>query len=341
MISVQSYMTGGASSVLYFGTHIAVGIVIAFFQFPPIATIALVASVYSTYIPLLLLTPSTNDLSLVILQVIFCISFSVIAFVSNMYSWRLRQQEFSARLMLENDHLQNEIQIRRLNTLLDISRQAAHDIRSPLTALDAIAKNLTSLSEEQRKLFLAVASRFNGISDHLLRSSKNLTQNSTESQTLSMSSGNVLDLCKNLLTEKKILKPNLTFIADFPDSLGEPASYRAHPIELGAILSNLINNSIEASSDGQTISFTAKLEPATLFITLSDHGDGIPAEVQSQLLHRPVTFGKENGNGLGLYSASRIIQRWGGNFKIISDGRSGTTIEIKIITTDGLRMERA
>ena len=78
-----------------------------------------------------------------------------------------------------------------------------------------------------------------------------------------------------------------------PDSLKAAVDAR----ELQRIVSNLVNNSIEA--------FTG---PGTVDISLaSADGKGIPPEILSRLGRKGETHGKAGGTGLGLYHARTAI----------------------------------
>jgi nitrogen-specific signal transduction histidine kinase len=48
-------------------------------------------------------------------------------------------------------------------------------------------------------------------------------------------------------------------------------------------------------------------------IAVSDNGPGIAEEIREKLFHPFVSFGKENGTGLGLTVVQKIVQDHGGN----------------------------
>ena len=69
-------------------------------------------------------------------------------------------------------------------------------------------------------------------------------------------------------------------------------------------------------------------------ISFRDNGKGIPAELLSKVVERGGTFGKKDGNGLGLSHAKATVESWGGKFKIESTVGKGTTITLELMLAD-------
>ncbi len=108
--------------------------------------------------------------------------------------------------------------------------------------------------------------------------------------------------------------------------------------ELKRVMSNLINNSVEAFSNqkGQIAVVVKKLNESTTII-ISDSGKGIPSHLLEQLGQVGVSHGKEHtasGSGLGIYHAKKTIERFGGQFQIESKEGQGTTITMTLPKID-------
>ena len=88
--------------------------------------------------------------------------------------------------------------------------------------------------------------------------------------------------------------------------------------EFKAIISNLINNSVEAfdNNEGQ-INISTSIEDKFLKISIIDNGPGIPADILSKLLHERYTT-KPSGNGIGISHLREQIKLWDGHFEIKS-----------------------
>ena len=77
-------------------------------------------------------------------------------------------------------------------------------------------------------------------------------------------------------------------------------------IKIKECLINLIKNSFEASSEKSSIKVSARRRKDFIYLTVSDHGPGIPKD-QIDHIFEPFTTYKSQGHGLGLSVAERII----------------------------------
>lgn len=103
---------------------------------------------------------------------------------------------------------------------------------------------------------------------------------------------------------------------------------KIEPVLFKRVISNLLNNSIEALSDHGKIILNLERRGANLVISIEDTGKGIPKEVLPTLSQRGVSFAKEHGSGIGLYQAKKAVHSWNGTFEISSELGSGTKVEI-------------
>jgi signal transduction histidine kinase len=91
------------------------------------------------------------------------------------------------------------------------------------------------------------------------------------------------------------------------------------PRKLERALYNLLLNACEAapSSDGRVeVAIDQRSidrSGSSVTIEVSDNGPGIAAAIREKLFHPFVSFGKENGTGLGLTVVQKIVQDHGGN----------------------------
>jgi len=96
-------------------------------------------------------------------------------------------------------------------------------------------------------------------------------------------------------------------------------------VAISQVWTNLIDNAIDASTDGGEIEVKTWSEPGFLAVSVGDHGSGIPEELRQRIFDpffttKPV--GK--GTGLGLEIVQRIVmQNFGG--KIDIDSKPGST----------------
>ena len=63
-------------------------------------------------------------------------------------------------------------------------------------------------------------------------------------------------------------------------------------------------------------------------LVVIDNGIGIPSHVLSRIGDEGFSFGKENGNGLGVSFAKRKMIEWGGTLQISSNVGVGTMVTL-------------
>jgi CheY-like chemotaxis protein len=100
--------------------------------------------------------------------------------------------------------------------------------------------------------------------------------------------------------------------------------------ELKRVLSNLIDNAVEASRPLDRVTVRIVGEDQHVRLTVSDTGKGIPAEVLPRLTEQGFTHDKPHGSGLGLYHARSFVERFGGALAIRSTVGAGTDVEIRL-----------
>lgn len=224
-----------------------------------------------------------------------------------------------------------ELARQRAEATLSIAKQVAHDIRSPLAALDMGLKDVSGLRGDQRVILRHAISRIRDIANDLLkRSDSELVASGVGAQLL-------LPIIESIVSEKRLqFRDSKGFALDTEFDQGSALSCAVvDPKELKRIISNLVNNSKEAFAEKVTIKLTQTND--FVIIELADDGQGILSEVLQRIGREQVSYGKsgaESGAGLGLLHARSSIERWGGRFKIESEVKKGTTIALSLPKTD-------
>jgi anti-sigma regulatory factor (Ser/Thr protein kinase) len=139
----------------------------------------------------------------------------------------------------------------------------------------------------------------------------------------------LLSLVDSVIREKQMEYQGLTRVKiefDVPPALTE-TFVNVDASLAKRILSNLINNAVEATEEG-TISVDTRKVAAGVALSVTDSGRGIPEAILPQLAQKGFSFGKKKGSGLGLYHAKRIVESWGGSFQIRSVVGKGTQVEL-------------
>lgn len=215
---------------------------------------------------------------------------------------------------------------KEMNTrMAALARQVAHDIRGPLMALNVVTKKCVELDVEKRELLLGVSDRINQIANDLLHRSK---QTLVETPQVSKTKAGVAILSRvldDIISEFKVRYPGIIFNQQI-----ELSHSLLVGIERGALLrmlSNILQNAVEASSQGQLVRIQAYERQHDVCIVISDEGMGMSEDQLEQVRHGSVTF-KKDGNGLGLSSVREQLARVGGETKIYSKENIGTQVQL-------------
>lgn len=98
--------------------------------------------------------------------------------------------------------------------------------------------------------------------------------------------------------------------------------------DLTRVISNILNNAIEASLNSKNPIAVSVSDGANVTLTIKDGGDGIAPELLHKLGEKGVTHGKHHGKGLGLYHAKSCLLQWGGTLTLDSHQGAGTTVTL-------------
>ncbi len=247
-----------------------------------------------------------------------------------------------ARDVTQAKRMQSQlIRSERLAATGQLAASIAHEINSPLQGITALLNVLRSTyaSDDylQRKLDL-VKSAFNSIRDtvrnliDLNRPGKEKMQLTDMNQVIE----NTVALVKSLL-KKNMITAHLNLGA-------ENATFIASPQQMGQVLMNLINNSVEAitgvpgyNDNGAQVregSLTIRTfnRKEQFVIELKDSGPGIPPEELNRIFDPFFTSKKAMGMGVGLAICHGIIEEHHGTITAenTSDGGAVFTIALPL-----------
>ena len=224
-----------------------------------------------------------------------------------------------------------------------LASQVSHDIRSPLAALEMISGSLNELPEDKRLIIRNSINRIRDISNSLLDKNRALkTTDQTSPQTditkpthvEEFSTTLLSPLIDSIITEKRIQYRNHIGIRiefnQTKESYGLFAKIQPH--EFQRVLSNLIDNSVEAFIHQQGIVelILHANQSNGIELLIQDNGKGIPEGTLAKLGTRGETYGKEKGSGLGLFHAKETMQLFHGSLKIESKENLGTTVTLTL-----------
>lgn len=204
--------------------------------------------------------------------------------------------------------------------------QVAHDIRSPLIAMQTFVESSADKLDEQDRLFLRnTFQRIDEIAQNLVARYKGNVIESQEKNQLLLVAIAIFEI----LNEKRVEYKNrqITFETDI-DGQAYFALIQAHKTEFRRILSNLINNAANAMPDGGMIKVSLASDGVYWNIVIQDQGVGISHErIQDLLATEPSAQAKI---GLGLSHAKAQLTALKGRLNIQSREGEGTCVQIQL-----------
>lgn len=220
--------------------------------------------------------------------------------------------------------------LRRSDTLKTaLLRTVSHDLRSPLTAIRAAAGGIESptVDDEQRQELAEVitteSDRLTELVENLLDLSR-LESGTAEPHPEPSSIEEVVDAAASSASLRNA-RIDVQLPADLPPVLADPA-------QLERVVSNLLENAVRHSTNGEPVAVRADATGTRLHIRVTDHGPGIPAE-ELERIFEPFYRSREaigRGTGLGLAIAKGFVEANGGRIWARSLPGQGSTFTIDL-----------
>lgn len=234
------------------------------------------------------------------------------------------RKSLQRQIVMEQEQLRKE---REYQT----ARQVAHDIRSPMTALKIAAERIVGADQEKELIVLA-CERITKIAEDLLENSR--SQSWAERRESVLAEGpcgfTPIPAVKEVLAEVGLQREQAISLSieDVFDDLSLPLEKS----EFQRAVSNLINNALDSLEGVKEpdVQVYLRYQNSIFSISISDNGAGISSEVIDSLGQRGVSYGKPNGNGLGLYHAKTLVEAVGGRLVLQSRVGVGTLVTMQV-----------
>ena len=219
------------------------------------------------------------------------------------------------------------LEAERMATIGRMANTISHDLRHPLTAIQAYAEFLENpaLSEAQRTDFVQ---EIRIAVNHMLDEINQLLGFSHERQALHRTDGRLDEVVDRAIKTVKAL-PEFEGIS-ITSALGAECGAWFAPGKVERVLLNLLFNAAEAVSPTTgTIVVTCEQVAGGVHLRVTDNGPGIPSEIAEQLFEPFVSHGKQKGTGLGLTVVHNVMQQHGGDASVERTGPDGTTFLLR------------
>lgn len=213
----------------------------------------------------------------------------------------------------------------------ELAASLAHDIRQPLTAAvvsaDTCVRLLGSAApdlEEAREAALRMAVESMRASDIIDRVRALFARNAPKQDVVDLN-----DLIGEMarLLGREATRHRVSIRIELDAALPRVIADR---VQLQQVLMNLMMNAIEAMPEGgEMVVSSRRSGAAEVEITVSDTGDGIPAEHGDRIFDPFVTT-KPNGTGMGLAISRAIVESHGGRLSAAANEERGATFSFTL-----------
>ena len=222
--------------------------------------------------------------------------------------------------------------LERIDTMMEQQRRfvsdAAHELRTPITAISLQAENLSQvkLPPDSRDRVVALkngARRTAHLLEQLLALARYDMESAPEIPVTS------LDCCaKDVVSDFMSLAMDRG--VDFGFAIIEPAPVRGEPAMLSSVVHNLVDNALRHTPQGGRVDVGIYREGARVILQVEDTGPGIPVS-DLERVFEPFVRGSRpagEGSGLGLSIVKRIVERLKGSVTLENVPKSGLRVTV-------------
>ncbi len=234
----------------------------------------------------------------------------------------LLMQDLSQVKRLEEDLRRSE----RLAALGKMAAGVAHELRNPLSSIKGLALVLQSRFQENNgdretaTILVQEVERLNRSISELLDYAR--------PQQLKKENFDIVQLLTKAVSLMRIdaETAGVELVTAFEDGL---PPLNADEDKLTQVVLNLLLNGIQAMEDGGTLAVRVGATDRKIEIVVTDSGCGISEEDLGRVFD-PYFTTKPDGTGLGMAMSAKIIEEHGGEIRLQSKVRQGTSVIIEI-----------
>ncbi|HUK50220.1 MAG TPA: ATP-binding protein, partial [Terriglobales bacterium] len=226
--------------------------------------------------------------------------------------------DLTERKLMEERLLKAE----RMATIGETAAMVAHDLRNPLQGITSavyVLKNNSLTADQENEMFQIIGSSVEyaeAIVRDLMDYSREIHLARAESQPR--------EIIQSALEAVKV--PSNVEVRDLSQ---EQPAISVDPDRMKRVFINLIENAVDATPQGGTLTIQTTELNGHMEIKVSDTGTGMPKKIMENLWI-PMQTTKSKGMGLGLPIVKRIIDAHSGEITVNSRQGEGTTFIIRL-----------
>ena len=216
----------------------------------------------------------------------------------------------------------------RLATIGRMASSISHDLRHSLAAIVANAEFLceSNLTPAQREdLYGEIRVAVNQMTEMI----ESLLEFSRTRESLRTSVGDVREAVQHAIQALKTRPEFQATRIQLTTEGNTEGLFDFRKLER-AVLNLLVNACEAVPAERGEIRVDLRRVNDDVEIRISDNGPGVPEAVRERLFEPFVSYGKENGTGMGLTVVQKIIQDHGGDVVVENTSPAGTTFKINL-----------
>jgi len=212
----------------------------------------------------------------------------------------------------------------------DFIGMASHELKTPLTSLNAIIQVASAKLKHNDDRYLASAMEKAGIQvkrmTRMINGFLNISRLEAGKILVEKQPFDIGELINEIVEETNFIVTTHTI------SLrgSGPAIISADRDKISSVLSNLISNAVKYSPKGQVIQISYKIDDEQALMSVRDEGIGIEPQDIDKIFNRYYRIEADHtrhisGFGIGLYLSAEIVKRHGGEIWAASESGKGST----------------
>jgi PAS domain S-box-containing protein len=218
----------------------------------------------------------------------------------------------------------------------DFVATVSHELRTPLTPIKGWAATMLQLGgrlddaqrEEGVKAILRHAERLEQLITNILEVTKierGLLEVRDSVVDVMCVVGKVVDDFRTSHSKRTIRY----------EAIGSALRTRGDELWTEQIVTNLVSNALKYSPTAQPVDIAVSRTDERIQVTVTDHGEGIPAHEMERIFERFKRLGDHmtrttSGSGLGLYIARQLAQAVGGELSVENTPGGGATFSLSL-----------
>ena len=227
------------------------------------------------------------------------------------------------------------IQSEKLKSIGTITAGISHEFNNILAIISGNVQLLGRTYKDNENLTEALRTIRRAADDGAEISSKMLEFTKTVPDTKKFVSSDIRDLIRQSIDftmprwKNEAQARGIDYQMD-TEGMKSVSSILCNPTELREVFINLIINALDAMPEGGSLSFSTWSGNDTVFVSISDTGEGMSEEVRKNVFDPFFTTKSPVGTGLGMSMAYGIITRHGGKIEAESELGKGTIFSLQI-----------